>query len=147
MTGIEQSVWVDNAGDAKQVNRAAGAEGATAPGGEGAYGGQPASGAGAAMQGNGPEPVRRMPVMPPPMVPPAGTWNPQNSGMSGYGMMQGRPASETQETKRMKENYGYLARGALLYGLFYAFCMYRNGSGVPSPSLWRPALGFSVFPW
>ena len=102
MTGIEQSVWVDNAGDAKQVNRAAGAEGATAPGGEGAYGGQPgpgaggayggqpapgaggvyggqpASGAGAAMQGNGPEPVRRMPVMPPPMVPPAGTWNPLN---------------------------------------------------------------------
>ena len=190
MTGIEQSVWVDNAGDAKQVNRAAGAEGATAPGGEGAYGGQPApgaggvyggqpdlgaggayggqpapggegayggqpasgaggayggqpaSGAGAAMQGNGPEPVRRMPVMPPPMVPPAGTWNPQNSGMSGYGMMQGRPASETQETKRMKENYGYLARGALLYGLFYAFCMYRNGSGVTFPLFVAASIGF-----
>lgn len=192
MTGIEQSVWVDNVGDLKPENNAVGAEGAIAPGqggaggqpapgqGEaygsqsasgqgGAYGGQPAPGQGGdggsqpapgqgGAYGSQPAPGQRVvyvsqsaengwgraqrgTVMPPPMVRPAapapGAWNtqnPQNSqnaGMSAYRAVAA-PA-ETPETKRMKENYAFLARGALLYGIFYAFCMYKNGSGVTFP--------------
>ena len=33
----------------------------------------------------------------------------------------------------MKENHGHIARWALAYGIFYAFCMYRNGSGLTFP--------------
>lgn len=33
----------------------------------------------------------------------------------------------------MKENHSQIARWALAYGIFYAFCMYRNGSGLTFP--------------
>lgn len=48
----------------------------------------------------------------------------------GYTVVPGWAAAETEETKRMKGNYGFIAPAALCYGLLYAFCMYRNGSGI-----------------
>ncbi len=41
--------------------------------------------------------------------------------------------AETEETKRMKENFGFIAPLAFGYAVLYAFCMYRNGSGVTFP--------------
>lgn len=41
--------------------------------------------------------------------------------------------ADTEETKRLKENYGFFAPAAFLYAVFYAFCMYRNGSGITFP--------------
>lgn len=40
---------------------------------------------------------------------------------------------ETEETKRLKDNFGFFGPAALIYALFYTFCMYRNGSGVTFP--------------
>ena len=38
--------------------------------------------------------------------------------------------AETEYTKRMKKQFGFLAPATLLYESFYAFCMFKNGSGV-----------------
>ncbi|MCM1190088.1 MAG: DUF4173 domain-containing protein [bacterium] len=40
---------------------------------------------------------------------------------------------DTEETKRMRENFGFFGPVTLLYAAFYAFCMFRNGSGVTFP--------------
>lgn len=40
---------------------------------------------------------------------------------------------DTEETKRLKQNYGFFGPAAFLYAAFYAFCMFRNGSGVTFP--------------
>ena len=40
---------------------------------------------------------------------------------------------ETEETKRMKEKFGFFGPAALLYAVFYAFCMFKNSSGVTFP--------------
>lgn len=40
---------------------------------------------------------------------------------------------DTEYTKRMKENFGFFGPATLLYAMFYAFCMFRNGSGVTFP--------------
>ncbi|MCI9143573.1 MAG: DUF4173 domain-containing protein, partial [Lachnospiraceae bacterium] len=40
---------------------------------------------------------------------------------------------ETEETKRLKENFGFIGPLAFVYAVLYAFCMYRNGSGVTFP--------------
>ncbi|MCM1193043.1 MAG: DUF4173 domain-containing protein [Butyrivibrio sp.] len=40
---------------------------------------------------------------------------------------------ETEETKRLRDNFGFFGPAALIYAVFYAFCMYRNGSGVTFP--------------
>lgn len=50
--------------------------------------------------------------------------------------------TETQETKRLKENFGFFGPGAFLYAVFYAFCMYKNGSGITFPFF---ALGSLLF--
>lgn len=41
--------------------------------------------------------------------------------------------TETEETKRMKENFGFFGPVSFLFAVFYAFCMFRNGSGVTFP--------------
>ncbi|MCI8798592.1 MAG: DUF4173 domain-containing protein [Lachnospiraceae bacterium] len=41
--------------------------------------------------------------------------------------------AETEETKRLKENFGFIGPLAFGYAVLYAFCMYRNGSGVTFP--------------
>lgn len=40
---------------------------------------------------------------------------------------------ETEETKRLKGNFGFFGPAAFIYAVFYTFCMYRNGSGVTFP--------------
>lgn len=46
---------------------------------------------------------------------------------------RGTQIPETEETKRLKAHFGVIAPWAFAYSLFYAFCMYRNGSGVTFP--------------
>lgn len=41
--------------------------------------------------------------------------------------------TDTEYTKRMKANFGFFGPVTLLYAIFYAFCMYRNGSGITFP--------------
>ena len=43
------------------------------------------------------------------------------------------PKTETEETKRMKENFGFFGPVTFWYAVFYAFCMFKNGSGVTFP--------------
>lgn len=51
-----------------------------------------------------------------------------------YTVVPGKPpVRETEETKRMRENYGFIAPAAFVYAAFYAFCMYKNGSGITFP--------------
>ena len=40
---------------------------------------------------------------------------------------------ETEETKKLKENYEFFGPVTALYALFYAFCMYKNASGITFP--------------
>lgn len=40
---------------------------------------------------------------------------------------------ETQETKSFKGNYGFFAPAIFIYAVFYAFCMYKNDSGITFP--------------
>lgn len=51
------------------------------------------------------------------------------------------PKGENKETQEMKENFLFFGPITALYALFYAFCMYKNHSGVTFPffmsgSLW-----------
>lgn len=51
-----------------------------------------------------------------------------------YPVVQNRPRHvDTQETKKLKENYNFFGIASFLYAVFYAFCMFRNGSGVTYP--------------
>lgn len=50
-----------------------------------------------------------------------------------YSVVQGQVTPDTEETKRLKENYRFFGPATFLYAVFYAFCMYRNGSGVTYP--------------
>lgn len=64
-----------------------------------------------------------------PMTPPMGAQPP-------YTVVQGQrpqPVPETEETRQMKQQYGFIAPAAFAYAVFYAFCMYRNGSGITFP--------------
>ncbi len=40
---------------------------------------------------------------------------------------------ETEYTKRMKQNFNFFGPATLLYAVFYAFCMFKNGSGITFP--------------
>lgn len=49
-------------------------------------------------------------------------------------VVQNRPRHvDTEETKKLKENYNFFGIASFLYAVFYAFCMFRNGSGVTYP--------------
>lgn len=51
-----------------------------------------------------------------------------------YPVVQNTPRPmETEETKRLKENYNFFGPAAFIYAVFYALCMFRNGSGVTYP--------------
>lgn len=52
---------------------------------------------------------------------------------------------ETEETKRFQESFGFFGPAAFLYAVFYAFCMYRNGSGVTFPFFVGVGLLFLYF--
>lgn len=45
----------------------------------------------------------------------------------------GGKAEDTEQTKRMKEQFGFFGPATLLYAVFYAFCMYQNPSGITFP--------------
>lgn len=54
--------------------------------------------------------------------------------IDGQGTVVSKGAEkETEETKRLKDNFGFFGPAALIYAVFYTFCMYRNGSGVTFP--------------
>jgi len=40
---------------------------------------------------------------------------------------------DTEYTKRMKGSFGFFGPVTFLYAAFYAFCMYKNGSGITFP--------------
>lgn len=51
-----------------------------------------------------------------------------------YTVVQNNPRHvETEETKRLKENYNFFGPAAFIYAIFYTFCMFHNGSGVTFP--------------
>jgi len=52
---------------------------------------------------------------------------------------------ETAETKRMKENFGFFGPITFLYAVFYAFCMFRNGSGITFPFFVAASLFYLCF--
>ena len=41
--------------------------------------------------------------------------------------------AETEQTRRLRENFGFIAPAAFVYAVFYVLCMYRNGSGITFP--------------
>ena len=43
------------------------------------------------------------------------------------------PKTETLESKKLRENFRFFGPTTLFYACFYAFCMYRNGSGITFP--------------
>jgi len=43
------------------------------------------------------------------------------------------PKEETPESGKLRENFRFFGPATLLYACFYAFCMYRNGSGITFP--------------
>lgn len=52
---------------------------------------------------------------------------------------------ETEATKRMKANFSFFGPATLIYAAFYAFCMFKNGSGVTFPFFMAGSLLFLCF--
>ncbi len=46
---------------------------------------------------------------------------------------RGTVRAEPEQSRRLRENFGFFGPAAFAYAVFYAFCMYRNGSGVTFP--------------
>ena len=58
----------------------------------------------------------------------------QRMPVSGdFKVIEGKKAAETEETKKMKANYAFFGPATVLYAVFYAFCMYKNASGITFP--------------
>ena len=57
----------------------------------------------------------------------------QNQPYPGQPVMAAKKDSDTIFTKRFKENFSFFGIGSLLYGIFYAFCLYHNTSGITYP--------------
>ena len=55
------------------------------------------------------------------------------------------PSEETGELKRFRESFGFFGPVTFLYAVFYAFCMYRNGSGMTFPFFVAGSLLFLFF--
>ena len=63
--------------------------------------------------------------------------------ISGQNVVRVVEKTETVETKRLQEHYNFFGPVTFLYAVFYAFCMFRNGSGVTLPFFSRRH--FTVF--
>lgn len=82
-------------------------------------------------------------------------WNPpppQSAALQQGAMPQQGPApipirrkEDTEHTKRMKENFPFFGGVTLAYAIFYAFCMFRNGSGVTFPFFMAGSLLYLCF--
>ena len=57
----------------------------------------------------------------------------QNQPYPGQPVMTARKDYDTIFTKKFKENFSFFGIGSLLYGIFYAFCLYHNTSGITYP--------------
>ena len=57
----------------------------------------------------------------------------QNQPYHGQPVMTARKDYDTIFTKKFKENFSFFGIGSLLYGIFYAFCLYHNTSGITYP--------------
>lgn len=51
----------------------------------------------------------------------------------------------TEATKRMKDNFAFFGPVTFLYALFYAFCMFKNGSGITFPFFMAASLLYLYF--
>lgn len=147
MDGREQNnIWVDDAGRAQGMNGGASGGSVAAPGMNGGMPGGPVAAPG--MNGGASGGPGTAPGMNGGTPGGPGTAPGMNGGVSGGpgaapGMNRGmqpvyaasaKPAvPDTQETRRLKENYGQIVPVTFAYALFYAFCMFRNGSGVTFP--------------
>lgn len=54
-------------------------------------------------------------------------------------------AADTEETRRLRENFGFIAPAAFAYAVFYVLCMYRNNSGITFPFFVGGSLMFLHF--
>ncbi len=52
---------------------------------------------------------------------------------------------DTEQTRILKWNFGVLGLASFLYACFYAFCMYKNGSGITYPFFLAGSLWFYCF--
>ena len=52
---------------------------------------------------------------------------------------------ETEQTKNLKSNFRSLSIACFIYACFYAFCMYRNGSGITYPFFLAGSLWFYCY--
>ena len=55
------------------------------------------------------------------------------------------PKEDTLETNRMKENFNFFGLATFIYACFYAFCMYKNASGITFPFFMAGSLLFLCF--
>lgn len=70
----------------------------------------------------------------------------QTESKPTYTVVQGQEAKpESEESKRLRENFLYIFPAAVLYAVFYAFCMHRNASGVTFPFFVGGSLLFLCF--
>lgn len=58
---------------------------------------------------------------------------------------QAQVKQDTPETRRMKENFAFFGPVTFLYAVFYAFCMYKNGSGITFPFFVAASLFYLCF--
>lgn len=64
----------------------------------------------------------------------AGAENQTPTAAGGAPYMAVVPKREdTEQTKKMKGNFAFFGPVTFLYAVFYAFCMYKNGSGITFP--------------
>ena len=52
---------------------------------------------------------------------------------------------DTKQTENLKKNFRTLSLASFFYACFYAFCMYRNGSGITYPFFLAGSLWFYCF--
>ena len=55
------------------------------------------------------------------------------NAMDKLKVIDGAGGRQTVETKKLQEKYRSIGPATALYALFYAFCMYKNGSGITFP--------------
>ena len=56
-----------------------------------------------------------------------------------------RKKEDTLETRRMKENFAFFGPVTFVYAVFYAFCMFKNGSGITFPFFIAASLLYLCF--
>lgn len=159
MDGREQGVWVDNVGTGNQGSAGANVSSSGADmgipgmnaGAVNASSGVPSMNGGQANASSGDPRVNAVPSN-------ANVGMPgMNGGAAGMGATAAYPppaymaaprkppVPETEETRRLKENYGAIAPVTFAYAVFYAFCMFKNGSGVTFPFFMGSSLLFFGF--